>query len=81
MHVKCGPKGTDGERASVSNSCCEACPFWKRCLDEIEIDSIPNHFVEMEPNKYEMADGIFHIDYKGLKKVWILMKKQYGRAS
>lgn len=78
MTISCSPKGTDGKRRSVNNSCSEKCPFWKQCLEEIGIESIPNHFIEKEPNKYELEDGIFHVDYKGLKKVWILIKKKYG---
>jgi len=79
MRVTCGPKGQDGKRKGVNNSCCEKCPFWSECLEEVGVSSVPNKFVEQIPNKYEIEDGIFHLDYRGLKKVWILIKKQYGR--
>jgi hypothetical protein len=78
MRILCGPKGQDGKREGVSNSCSEKCPFWNQCLEEIGMQELPNHFIEETPNKYELEDGIFHVDYKGLKKVWILTKKRYG---
>lgn len=75
MVIKCSPKDSNGDRTAVRGACNESCIFWEKCCEEVNVGSVPNRFVEEEPNKYDIEDGIFHTDYKGLKKVWILKKK------
>lgn len=75
MRILCGPKGKDGSRMAVTNACNEKCKYWKECLKEIGKKKLEFEFIEVYAGKYEVEDGIFHLDYKGNKKFWALKRK------